>query len=254
MLNYWTIQIRCEKDIEGYNLANAKRIHGFLFETISKYNKELASFHHDKQKKQSFSISTIFNLNDRRLKTFKKNTSLKFYISIYDDKISEFLFEFFKRNRIIPLFDKELIVENISYKSIDKLYLENNKLKKAKLIFISPTTFRINSINYPLPEPKRIFKSLNGSYKEIFNEELLNENDLEKINANVLLKNVDINTEYVEYDKFKVFGFIGNVILEIKFDDKILQEKSEILLALAEFVGLGYKTGMGMGKCLIQKV
>ena len=146
MLNYWTIQIRCEKDIEGYNLANAKRIHGFLFETISKYNRELASFHHDKQKKQSFSISTIFN------------------------------------------------------------------------------------------------------------EELLNENDLEKINANVLLKNVDINTEYVEYDKFKVFGFIGNVILEIKFDDKILQEKSEILLALAEFVGLGYKTGMGMGKCLIQKV
>ena len=73
MLNYWTIQIRCEKDIEGYNLANAKRIHGFLFETISKYNRELASFHHDKQKKQSFSISTIFNLNDRRLKTFKKN-------------------------------------------------------------------------------------------------------------------------------------------------------------------------------------
>lgn len=250
MLKYWTIYFRCKDEIK-YNLDNAKCIHGFLFKVLQEYDSGLATIYHDKSANQSFTISTIFDGEDKRKKIFKGNSLLKFHISLYDEETNSAFLRFIRKNNKIQFNSKELLIEKVCCENIDFEFLERNKISKATIKFITPTTFRVNPSNFPLPEPRKIFKSLNRNYKDIFNEELLNSENLDEVNKYVAVEGLDINTEIAEYKKYKFLGFTGMVILKIKFPNEDIQNKLEKLMALIPYVGIGYKTGMGMGKCVI---
>ncbi|MGL5151608.1 MAG: CRISPR-associated endoribonuclease Cas6, partial [Clostridium sp.] len=211
------------------------------------------TMYHKKPSNQAFSISTIFDFQDKGFRKFKKESLLKFNLSAFDENINFALLKYFKNNKSIILNDKKLLIENVVCENIDYDFLEINRISKAKVKFITPTTFRVNPCNYPLPEPRKIFKSLNRSYRDIFGDVLLSNENLDEINRYVALEGLNINTDIAQYKKFAMVGFTGEVTLNIKFPDEIIQQRVEKLLALIPYVGVGYKTGMGMGKCIILK-
>ena len=260
MLNYWTIYFKSEKNIKN-EIDNARVLHGVFFKIIGNANHDIATEYHDRTDSQRFTMSTIFHENNKEYKEYKQGDTLKFNISTYDERILKILNKFFREESIKILDDREksfinfndnkLYLRTVKADLIDEEYLKRNLNTRYSLKFITPTAFRVSPSNYPLPDPKKIFKSLNKKYFEIFNEKLISEEELEEIPRYVALENVNIQTKMATYKKYSFLGFIGFVTFKFKYKDKNLEEKISILANLIPFVGIGYKSGQGMGKCIL---
>ena len=252
MLNYYTICFKNTEKIEN-TIDTARIWHGIFFKILEDYNEKISAQYHEQARKQSFSISPIFCEENPNSKYFLKHSLLKVTIALFSDEIHKGLFEFIKKNKSVTYIDGELLIQEVEFKIIDEEVLELARVKRGTMHFISPTVFRINPVNSPLPSPKRIFKSLNKSYNEIFNCTFLDDEVLEQIEKYVVVEGLNINTEVAKYKKFYITGFKGMVTLNLKFPDEDVQTKLEKLFALASYVGIGYKTGMGMGQCTVLK-
>ncbi|MBZ9622638.1 CRISPR-associated endoribonuclease Cas6 [Clostridium sp. FP2] len=252
MLNYYTICFRNTEKIEN-TIDTARIWHGIFFKILKEYNEEISTQYHEQPSKQSFSISPIFCEENSNNKCFSKYSLLKVNIALFTDEMHKGLFEFIRKNKSVNYGEAELLIEEVHFKIIDEEVLEQGRVKRGTMSFISPTAFRINPVNSPLPSPKRIFKSLNKSYSEIFSSELLNDEIIEQLEKYVVVEGLNINTEVAKYKKFDITGFKGKVNLNLKFPDEEVQKNLEKLFALASYVGIGYKTGMGMGQCIVLK-
>lgn len=252
MLSYYTIYFRNTEKIEN-TIDTARIWHGIFFNILKEYNEEISTQYHEQPSKQSFSISPILNEEKGNKRYFNKYSLLKVNIALYADEIHKGLFQFIRKNRKIKYGTGELLIEEIKYKSIGEEFLDEERVKRGVMNFITPTVFRINPVNSPLPNPRRIFKNLNKSYNEIFNYSLLEDEIIEQIEKYVVIEGFKINTEVAKYKKFNITGFKGKITLNIKYPDRIIQRKLERLFALAAYVGIGYKTGMGMGQCIVLK-
>lgn len=252
MLNYYTIHFRNRDRIEN-TMDTARIWHGIFFKILKDYDKDISTRYHDQLSKQSFSISPIFSEDGVNKGHFSENSLLKVNIALFTDEINKGLFEFIKKNKSFNYGETELLIEKIHFKVIDEETLDTCRIKRGTMNFISPTTFRINPVNSPLPNPKRIFKSLSKTYCEIFGKELLEDEIIEQLEKYVVIEGLNINTEVARYKKFDITGFKGQITLNLKFPDEEVQRNLEKLFALASYVGIGYKTGMGMGKCIVLK-
>jgi len=252
MLNYYTIHFRNRDRIEN-TMDTARIWHGIFFKILKDYDKDISTRYHDQLSKQSFSISPIFSEDGVNKGHFSENSLLKVNIALFTDEINKGLFEFIKKNKSFNYGETELLIEEIHFKVIDEETLDTCRIKRGIMNFISPTTFRINPVNSPLPNPKRIFKSLSKTYCEIFGKELLDDEIIEQLEKYVVIEGLNINTEVARYKKFDITGFKGQITLNLKFPDEEVQRNLEKLFALASYVGIGYKTGMGMGQCIVLK-
>ncbi|MBU3157835.1 CRISPR-associated endoribonuclease Cas6 [Clostridium estertheticum] len=252
MLNYYNICFRNTQRIEN-TIDTARIWHGIFFKILKEYNEEISTQYHGQQSKQSFSISPIFSEQYSNIKYFTKQSLLKVNIALFSDEMHKGLLEYIKKNSSVNYGEAELLIEEVHFKIIDEEVLEASRVKRGTMNFISPTAFRINPVNSPLPSPRRIFKSLSKSYSEIFKHELLPEEVIDQIEKYVVVEGLNINTEVAKYRKFDITGFKGMVTLNVKFPDNEIQRNLEKLFALASYVGIGYKTGMGMGQCIVLK-
>jgi CRISPR-associated endoribonuclease Cas6 len=250
MLSYWTIHFRNSGRIQ--NSMDTGRIwHGIFFDILKKYNEEISSEHHNKPSKQSFSISPILNENGKMGRFFQKGSYLKVNISLYDKDIHKGLMDFITKNKKMKFENIDLLIEEVSCKLIDEKLLEEQRIKRGCIKFITPTAFRINPVNYILPDPRRVFKNLSRSYSQIFDIEINHDEILEEIERNIIVEGLRINTEIAEYKKFQITGFVGEVTYRINHRKEETQKYLGKLLALAGYIGIGYKTGMGMGQCIV---
>lgn len=250
MLSYWTIYFMNSDKIQG-TMDTGRIWHGIFFDILNKYSQEISTEHHDKPSKQSFSISPILSAKGYRKSCFEKGSHLKVNISLYDREIHKGLMEFIRKNSKVKFLNMDLIIEEVSCKVISEELLEEQSLKRGTIKFITPTVFRINPANYILPDPRRVFKSLSKSYSEIFNTEMNLDYVLEEIEKYIVVEGLRINTEVAEYRNFKVTGFVGEVTYKINHKDEKIQKYLEKIFALVSYIGVGYKTGMGMGQCIV---
>ncbi|WP_053957662.1 CRISPR-associated endoribonuclease Cas6 [Inediibacterium massiliense] len=252
MLTYWTIYFRNTEKIIN-TIDNARIWHGIFFDILKQYDKEIADKYHDQGKKQSFSISPILCDTQSHVKYFEKNTLLKVNISLLTNEIYSGLFEFIKKNNKIPFAKGYLMIEEVNCKTISEDMLQQEKITRGVLKFITPTTFRVNPIQYPLPDPKKIFSNLNKSYCDAYKTEIKDIQVFDELEKYIIIEGFNIKTEIAKYRKFTITGFCGNVNIRIKHPNKKIQDHLEKLFAVASYVGIGYKTGMGMGQCIALK-
>lgn len=252
MLNCYTIYFRNTEKIEN-TIDTARIWHGIFFNILKEYNEQISSHYHNQHSKQSFSISPILSEDTMNKRYFHKYSLLKVKIALFDNEINKGLLNFIIKNTKVKYEQGELLITEVKYQSIDEIFLEEHRIKRGTLEFITPTVFRINPVNSPLPNPRRIFKSLNKSYSQIFKCQLLQEEVIEQIEKYVIVEGFHINTEVAKYKKFNITGFKGTVNLNLKYPDDLIQKKLQMLFALANYIGIGYKTGMGMGQCIVLK-
>jgi CRISPR-associated endoribonuclease Cas6 len=115
------------------------------------------------------------------------------------------------------------------------------------LLFLTPTTFRVNHFEQPFPLPRWVFGSLIALW-DAFSPYPIGQGMRELIEEAVILSNWRGETRRVELGNHRTVGFIGK--FTYRFAER-LPELSRLIGMLAEFAfyaGVGWHTAHGMGQ------
>jgi CRISPR-associated endoribonuclease Cas6 len=145
------------------------------------------------------------------------------------------------------------------------------RLKPEELLaleFASPTTFHRGNASSPygkhyalLPLPHYVFPWLARRWQELAPAELVGvvqEEQIERYIADegVIVEDHALQTHRVQFNRYPQRGFLGSCTYRLRGPDETQSEAGELsvrqqlvlLLWLAFYTGLGYKTTMGMGQ------
>ncbi len=219
-------------------------IHALFFKLLKE---DIAYTLHTNYKDKPFSLWYKLNKN-----------GLTLYISfLIDDIAKEFLSSFligeetFKFMNIKFRKILNLKVEKKNIKSFSTIYEESTSNNTAKLSFVTPTTFKKGKYDYPIPEPKLIFKSLMRKWNKFadFKPHI----DLrETFEKRIIVSGYNLKTKKVFFRNLgKVVGFVGDITMEFQEDNEEILKWLNALLVFGEFSGVGRKTTMGMGQIKI---
>lgn len=131
-------------------------------------------------------------------------------------------------------------------------YLELLKERPGRqfsIVFVSPTCFRRQGISVLFPSPELVYANLLERWNAFAPVSL-------DVGASEMLfvSRYNLKTSLVRFAKYKMTGFTGKV--EYSFSNKAKEDSRQLIEALArfaDFAGIGYKTGMGMGACRFSK-
>jgi len=116
------------------------------------------------------------------------------------------------------------------------------------LAFRSPTAFRNRGINYPLPDPQKIFVQLLQKWNR-YSPINLGDNFTEFIENNVYPASFKLETKIIHFDRYKQVGFTGLCTFGMRGrEGEIPARVVHMLAEYAFYAGVGYKTTMGMGQ------
>jgi len=141
---------------------------------------------------------------------------------------------------------KKPFIDERWIKSYETLY-EDSEVKKTLVFdFITPTTFKRGKKDYPLPDPKLIFKGLIRKWLFFSGKKI--DTDLKKvIEEDIEIMGAWIRTKKVTLSGGKITGFTGRVVLHINNNNKDVLKWINTLARFSEFAGIGRKTTMGFG-------
>ena len=122
--------------------------------------------------------------------------------------------------------------------------IESNPNRGFAIVFISPTCFRSQGVSLLFPSPELVFANLLERW-----------NEFSAVNLNVGLNNIlfvsryNLKTNLVQFAKYRMTGFTGQVEYSFsKVASNDVRQSINALARFADFAGIGYKTGMGMGE------
>ena len=130
--------------------------------------------------------------------------------------------------------------------------LSVNKLSQLKFDFISPTTFRVDEVDYPMPTPSLVFTSLARKWQELTMPLEIMLPELEESLRYVYIRSWQGNSKSVYLTpKRGINSFTGTFVYDISH---LNMENRRLLLLLAQFgvfVGCGRLATQGMGRIKI---
>lgn len=121
----------------------------------------------------------------------------------------------------------------------------------AVLRFVSPTTFRRRGLNIPLPDPGLVYGSLWQKWQH-FSDVSVEQEVVDEMMTALALSGAEIRTRVWKFPRFKMLGFAGVTRFELVRD--VSPESRKLfggLSSLAFYSGVGYRTAMGMGQCVM---
>jgi CRISPR-associated endoribonuclease Cas6 len=121
----------------------------------------------------------------------------------------------------------------------------------AILRFVSPTTFRRDGLNIPLPDPGLVYGSLWQKWQH-FSDVRVEQEVFDEMMTALALSGAEIRTWVWKFPRFKMLGFAGVTRFELVHN--VSPEARKLfggLSSLAFYSGVGYQTAMGMGQCVM---
>ncbi len=141
---------------------------------------------------------------------------------------------------------KKPFIDERWIKTYETLYKDSSTEKTIVFDFITPTSFKRGKKDYPLPDPKLIFKGL--IRKWLFFSDIRIDTDLRKvIEEDIEVMGAWIRTKKIALSEGKITGFTGRVVLYINNNNKEILKWINTLAKFSEFAGVGRKTTMGFG-------
>lgn len=130
---------------------------------------------------------------------------------------------------------------------------EPEPVRRFELQFFTPTAFSQGTTNLPLPVPSLMFRSWLERWNHFAPVYLGGDELIAYLSSAVILKNHKIQTRSLQLHKGYVYGFVGDVTLQIfNRADPLLANVANLLIQYARFAGTGMKTRLGMGQTSIQ--
>jgi len=114
--------------------------------------------------------------------------------------------------------------------------------------FKTPVSFKKYKIDYPLPDPFLVFKSLFTKWNR-YSDLKAPDDVMQVIKSRIAVSGAWLKTKKVEFAKLgKIVGFTGRVVYWVDVNDTETLKWVNALARFAEFAGVGRKTTMGFGK------
>jgi CRISPR-associated endoribonuclease Cas6 len=213
-----------------------KRLHALILEGIQQVNPSLSQQLHDGKERQAF--STYFMPNE-------------IIISSILLEVIQSLQQRFLLNDQIDLGRWKGIVQEMHLYHFTQEDIIHQFSDKLTLQFLTPTTFYQQGNYYPLPELTRLFVSANKLMVTIENLDIPR-SELEQSVRKIRIEYASIATERVDFGKFSVIGFTGNLALNLKALPPTEQALFWKLAVYGSLMGFGYKTAWGLGQARIK--
>jgi CRISPR-associated endoribonuclease Cas6 len=165
---------------------------------------------------------------------------------------------YYRTGRTISIADTEFAIKKIR---IDKVFdfetiLNAGRVNNGefRLIFLSPTNFKLNGRYHMLPDIQYVLKSYANKWNFLCPQGLeVTENRLEEIASACFADKYRLNIEFFSIEDIRIAGFKGQCHYKVK--DEMEEEGIDtlsMLLNFSIFCGTGYKTALGMGRTMVR--
>lgn len=248
MFKLWQIKLIPKEEV-SFSLYPGFSMHGAFLNFIARYDKLLASELHDESvRARDFKLS--FSLPKNNI--YEKGKPVLLNIGSVSESLNSLLLKLAESKeaedfniRPIPLSVKSVsLIKSLTFEEATEFVLPPS----FTILFRSPTCFRSSGRHLLFPDSKVLFSSLAIKWNSLFTLQVeINEQEME----NILISSYDLKTSVLKLKNFSLIGFVGNVRYSARSLGLKSRKKLGKLLVLADFLGVGYRTTMGLGDCKI---
>lgn len=222
-----------------------RALHAQFLAWLQQGDEALANHVHDEMQPRPFTLSPLRP---------QKNGHLQFHLNLLQDELWDGLWAGMAEsarlellNNTFRLVQDELKLDRRTYEDLADAGVET----LIRLRFLSPTAFRSNDMNYPLPDPVKIYQSWLARWNQFAPQQVrYNISLLDVVQAHIAPSYLRIETDVLNFGNYKLIGFHGLVSLRIMRPRALGREILGRLNALADYAtycGTGHRTSMGMG-------
>ena len=247
------LKLDLSEEVDTEDLTPDK-VHGLFFSLVGE---ELADILHNRHKNVK-----PFSLFCRELFKPQKVKTLNLEVNLLEDSLIPNLLSGFilgNRRRFLIVNSKNIEVK-VGIKANSKWLIPYSSLVEVKEIptkvvikFLSPTTFRRNDIDMPLPLVELLFKGLVKRWITFSNIPI--NVDLREYYHFVEIEKYNLKTQKVEFSNGgKLTTFVGDITYNFKrVKNREVIKWFYILLNFSRWSGVGRKSTMGLGKVYLAK-
>ena len=218
-----------------------RAVHGLFFRLLAEINPQIAEQIHHRSEKP-FSISALsesviqISVFCSELELELEKMTVHQFTGITIDAMPVAV-----KIRRVKVIDPLRIWENIRI---------SGPLGNLRVQYLSPTSFRRDGVQELFPDPGLLFRSLHkkaGSFcGEWFGQETT---PPEEFVSQIRVARYELKTQQAGFGRYMIIGCTGQAIYDCRRIDVPVSRKTVAFLAtVAPFIGVGYKTTMGMGR------
>jgi CRISPR-associated endoribonuclease Cas6 len=253
-MEQYQLKFECIKDGTVFGLGGSE-CHGLIYALLGKILPEYSQSLHEARfnpyslgplRGEGRSINGIYHL--------ASGGEYSFTISSFTDEMRDAISSL--RTLMHPAYHFRLGSADCRWLTLEKIaeakyqeLLRESTGRQFDIVFLSPTCFRRQGISLLFPSPELVFTNL----LERWNAFAPISMDVEPSEM-LFVSRYNLKTSLVRFAKYKMTGFTGKV--EYSFSNSAAEDRRQLIGALARFAnfaGIGYKTGMGMGECRFSK-
>ena len=240
-----------EKEITSSEVT-PDRVHALFFSLL---REDLAEDLHRPSRVKPFCLwfSPFFG-TEKKLSRFRIEVSF-----LKDDLFPRFLSSFLLEDRDLKLGEirlrkvKRPHISEDRILSYSRIYENAPEERTVVMDFLTPTSFKKGTADYPLPDPTLVFKSLTRKWSAF--SDLKIDVDLRDVfERDIKVAGAWIRTRKVGLSKLgKFLGFTGRVVFYVESGDPQVLRWVNTLARFGEFAGVGRKTTMGFGRVKVSQ-
>lgn len=245
---------------------HGRLMHGLLFHLLQTYSPELATIIHDEMETKPFTVSLLFQNEQRKLSkrihenfrvrwgdlyywrvTALHSALLQALLSLPMDKSVQVGDAVFDLQEIIT--DGRLHTGIVDEQDLVAGALSVNRVQQLDMRFTSPVSFRYFDKDYPFPVPALVFSSLADKWTKLEMPAQIDRNLIREVANNVVPREWNGGTHkvYFAHDR-GMLAFTGRFCYDLTMLTAEQQQIFLLLAQFAEFAGVGRLTAQGFGQ------
>lgn len=247
-------------------IANGKLLHGAVFNMLKEQSPELADNIHNNIRFKSFTLSPLRFLHvgqeDEAVFKYrvKSGQLAEICLTAFSDELIQ-AFVNIPKGHIFEIGQVHFKLENVFTEPQNHgeavLMTKDEFLESippiitefVTLQYVSPATFRLDTSDYPFPEPRLVWGSLAMKWNQLDMPEPVDVAQCKAVAEQVVPWKWEGKTERLRFNKnISVTGFVGKFTYSLH---NLEEEQRKIFYRLAyfaEFAGVGRMTAQGMGQ------
>lgn len=133
-------------------------------------------------------------------------------------------------------------------------YQAGSPTSPVRFHFASPTTFRTQDGDLPVPLPALVFGSLARKW-DAYSTDPIGPELAARLTETVLLSRYELRTSMQDFGRYRLVGFTGDCEYQVRRGvEPSVGQAVRVLAAFAFYAGVGYHTTMGLGQARLQSV
>ena len=239
-------------------------VRGVFLDVLREFNANLANFIHDSPGVKPYAVELLRPVSGRfkvrgGVVSVERGREYVIGFKVLKDDLGFYFLNSLVDRRRIFLGNVEFRVVDVAVKKEDiRGFLNRVLLGRYKLVFHSPTFFKIRGKGfvYPMPDLRRIVANLLSIWNSFVPGDLYISIGpaIEAVEEGAFIQNVNIRTRDLIIEGTKYSGFTGEVELVITDKNPVAPAILGTLLKLAEYSNVGEKRTYGLGQVTYHRI